>query len=309
MIENDRQRELLARTKGMAVALATPLSDDGAVDSGGLERLVDRVIEAGASCVFVLGWMGEQPALTDPARCHVIDHVVQHVAGRVPVIAGVSEQSLPRSLEQALAAREAGADIILATPPFSYPLTPPLIADYFEQLSRQSGMPTIVYNNSEAHTPLDVDALRTLGQVPGIVGVKDFSNFVQLERLLANVHREGEYVVFAAEEYFLGPAMFLGAKYSMLGGPGNLVPGWVTRMHACADQGNWAEVASGHWRLIALCDELYGLADSPYSTVKAALGLLGYGCGACVPPLPALNDDQLQEVRAVLQRFEIDEAS
>ncbi len=309
MIRNEEDRQLLARLPGMTVALATPLDDNGSLDRKAFRALIDHVLGEGAAAAFALGWMGEQPALPEKTRRQVMDEVVQHVDGRVPVIIGVSDQSLSRTLEQAEAARSAGADMILATPPYSYRMTTAMIIEYFKQLADKSGMPIILYNNSEAHTPLAAEDVQTVSHIPGVIGIKDFSTFLQLQRLLANVHRDGDFIVWSAEDYFVGPALFLGARYSMLGGPGNLLASWIVSMHRHADAGEWEEVARLHNRLLAFCDTLYGLSESPYSAVKAALAILGFGSGKCVPPLPSLGSAEYARVREVLEHYDLVKSS
>ena len=305
MVQNKTHQDLLAQLRGMTVALATPLDQDGAVDGNGLERLIERVVDQGAASIFPLGWTGEQPALLPDARRQVIQRVVQVVSGRVPVICGVSEQSLPRALVEAEVAKAAGADVLLATPPFSYHLTSDMILDFFEQLATESQLPVILYNNFEVHKSLTPEEIDQASRIKGLIGVKDFSDFIQLQRLLANVHRENEFIVWAAEEYVLGPALFLGARYSMLGGPGNLVGDWGVRIHECAEQGEWSEVTQIHNRILAMCDALYPIGGSSFSAVKAALGILGFGAGTAVPPLPTLQGDELAQVREVLTRFKV----
>ena len=82
--------ELLSQLEGFTVALATPLDDTGDFDPDAFQRLTNRAIKSGAAGVFALGWMGEQPCLTDRVREAVMNEVVQITAGRVPVIIGVS---------------------------------------------------------------------------------------------------------------------------------------------------------------------------------------------------------------------------
>jgi 4-hydroxy-tetrahydrodipicolinate synthase len=305
MIRNEKDRDLLRRLPGLTVAMATPLDESGELDVDALCRLTDHLIAEGAASIFALGWMGEQPALTDSIRKDVMTEVVRRVDGRVPVIAGVSEQSLPRALAEAEHAHEAGVDIVLATAPYSYQLPLNVIIDYFTDFATASPLPLILYNNSEAHTPLPPDAVQSISQVPGMIGIKDYSDFLQLQRLLAKVNRDEDFIVLAAEEFILGPALFLGANFSMLGGPGNLVPGWAVRMHQHANAGEWNDVARLHMKLVDFCDTLYPLADSAYSTVKSALATLGFGSGRCVPPMPSMDAAGDERVREVLRRFEV----
>ena len=57
--------------------------------------------------------------------------------------------------------------------------------------------------------------------------------------------------------------------------------------------------------MVAFCDTLYPLADSAYSTVKAALAILGFGSGHCVPPIPTMDGEGVERVREVLARFKV----
>lgn len=109
--------ELLDRMKGVTVALATPLNGSGELDVQGLEKLIERVMAADVSCLFPLGWMGEEPLLTDRVRGAMMRETCRLARGRLPVMIGVSDQSLTRALDLAEMARQAGADLILSTPP------------------------------------------------------------------------------------------------------------------------------------------------------------------------------------------------
>ena len=133
-LSSDRIASLLDQMKGLTVALATPLNERDELDAAGLERLLERVIAGGASCLFPLGWMGEQPLLSSSARNAMLVETCRIAKDRLPVMVGVSEQALPRALEQAEMARQAGADLILSTPPYSYHIPQNLIYDYFKDL-------------------------------------------------------------------------------------------------------------------------------------------------------------------------------
>src|SRR3990170_8078631 len=131
-------KRLFEQLKGVTVAIAAPLNADLQLDIGALTRLIERIIAAGSCCIFPLGWCGEGPVLTDSIREELLVHTCKIVHGRVPVMAGVSEQSLPRALKTAKVAREAGASMILATPPYSYPIPQDLVIEYFARLSQES---------------------------------------------------------------------------------------------------------------------------------------------------------------------------
>lgn len=294
---------LLKRLKGHTGALITPLDDRGKLDKPALHRLINGVIDKGAAGVFPLGWCGEQPLLTDSVREAVMHEAVQSANGRVPVIVGVSEQSLMRTLEQAAIARKAGVDIVLSPPPYSYPISQHSVYDFFRILAEESELPVIAYNNEEVNVPIELETVVRLSETPGMLGLKDNADFIGLQRRLRQAHRPGRFAVFSAAEYCFGPALLVGARYSILGGPGNLIPGWCVEMHRAAVQENWAKVAKQHQRLISFCEAFYVGAESPYTSVKYAMSRLGIGSSYLSPPLPSLTAGVRKIVDKALEEF------
>jgi len=64
------------------------MQDNGAVDFAALERLVEWHIAEGTDGIVAVGTTGESATLSVDEHMAVVAHVVQQVAGRIPVIAG-----------------------------------------------------------------------------------------------------------------------------------------------------------------------------------------------------------------------------
>lgn len=79
---------------GVFSVLPTPFSTAGDVDPDSLRRVIDLFLAGGVNGVTALGVTGEVARLTDRERDHVLDTVVSHVAGRVPVVAGTTADGL-----------------------------------------------------------------------------------------------------------------------------------------------------------------------------------------------------------------------
>ena len=75
--------------KGMGVALITPFKEDESVDYEALGRLVDYQVQNGTDYLVVLGTTAETPTLTEEEKRNIIDLVVSHVRGRIPIVLGV----------------------------------------------------------------------------------------------------------------------------------------------------------------------------------------------------------------------------
>ena len=302
-LSSDRIASLLDQMKGLTVALATPLNERDELDAAGLERLLERVIAGGASCLFPLGWMGEQPLLSSSARNAMLVETCRIAKDRLPVMVGVSEQALPRALEQAEMARQAGADLILSTPPYSYHIPQNLIYDYFKGLAAASGMPVVVYQNDEVGVTIEEDTLAQISRAPGVVGVKVYMPFLSLQKSFLQADLPGRFAVMSGDEYLYGAALFLGIRHFTMGGPGNLCPGWCVKMYNSAVDGDWDAVGEQQKRLIAFCDALYAGPGTAYATVKYALERLGVCSARISSPHAAIGPEQQKQVNALLEEF------
>ena len=300
---SDSLASLLDQMKGLTVALATPLNERHELDVAGLERLLERVIASDASCLFPLGWMGEQPLLSDSARNAMLVETCRIAKDRLPVMVGVSEQGLPRALEQAEMARQAGADLILSTPPYSYHIPQNQIYDYFKELAAASGMPVVIYQNDEVGVSIEEDTLAQLSREPGIAGVKVYMPFLSLQKSFLQADRPGRFAVMSGDEYLYGAALFLGIRHFTMGGPGNLCPGWCVSIYNSAVGGDWDAVGAKQKRLIAFCDALYAGPGTAYAAVKYALECLGVCSARISSPHGAIAPEQQKQVNALLEEF------
>lgn len=103
--------------EGVYSVLPTPFDDAGEVDEGSLRRVIDLFIEAGVNGVTALGVTGEVARLDDAERRRVLDVVVEHVRGRIGVVAGASADGTRTCLDFSRYARQAGATAVMVSPP------------------------------------------------------------------------------------------------------------------------------------------------------------------------------------------------
>ena len=294
---------LLTTMEGLIVALATPLAEDGKLDIDGLERLIERVIEGGASCLFPLGWCGEQPLLTRSVNEAMMRETCRIAAGRLPVMVGVSEQSIPKALELAALARKAGADLLLATPPYSYPIPQELIYNYFKELASQSNRPLVIYQNDELGVRVELETMVRLSEIPGLIGVKAYVPFVELQRYFHRAHKPGQFSVISGDEYLFGAALLLGIRHFTMGGPGNFSPGWCTGIYRSALEADWEAVREKQKKLTDFCDAVYFGVDSAYAAVKYILERLNICSARISSPHRILPSEQKKKIDAAIEEF------
>lgn len=103
-------------TAGLVAISVTPLTEAGAIDDAGLERLMEFYLDCGSAGVALLGVMGEANRMTDDEARTVVTSAVAAVGGRVPVIVGVSDPSLHRLTGLASHARSLGCAGVMVQP-------------------------------------------------------------------------------------------------------------------------------------------------------------------------------------------------
>src|SRR6266851_300752 len=99
----------MAAFGGVFSVLPTPFTASGEVDLQSLERVIDLFIADGVSGFTALGVTSEVARLTDAERDQVLDTVVTHVNGRVPVVAGTTAEGLRTCIDYTRRAKTAGA--------------------------------------------------------------------------------------------------------------------------------------------------------------------------------------------------------
>lgn len=104
------------QSHGVFIIAATPFAADGALDAESTDRLVDFYLECGVSGITILGIMGEAPKLSGAESLAFARQVLARVAGRVPVVVGVSGAGLDNMATLAHGVMEMGAAGVMVAP-------------------------------------------------------------------------------------------------------------------------------------------------------------------------------------------------
>ena len=102
--------------KGVFVISATPFDDDGSLDLESTDRLMDFYLDKGVRGITILGMMGEAPKLSVEESHAFVYRVLARVAGRVPVVVGVSHAGLDNLTSLAHVSMAGGAAGVMVAP-------------------------------------------------------------------------------------------------------------------------------------------------------------------------------------------------
>ncbi|MET8474818.1 5-dehydro-4-deoxyglucarate dehydratase [Streptomyces sp. NPDC006422] len=166
----------------------TAYGPDGAVDLDTYRTHVDRGVEAGAAAVFACCGTGEFHALTPEEFEECVAAAVEATAGRVPVVAGAG-YGTALAVRYARAAERAGAEGLLAMPPYLVVAGQEGLLRHYTELADATSLDVVVYQRDNAvFTPETVVAL---ARHPRIIGLKDgLGDLDLMQRIVSAVRTE-----------------------------------------------------------------------------------------------------------------------
>ena len=198
------------------VAIVTPMLEDGSLDFPGLRSLLDWHVTEGTDGIVIVGTSGESPTVSVQEHCELIQVCVEHIAGRIPVIAGTGGNSTSEAIELTQYAKKVGADASLQVVPYYNKPTQDGMFAHFKTIAEKVDLPVILYN-VPGRTVADLagETVVRLADIPGIVGIKDATG--SLERgsiLLSDLKRAGysNFSVFSGDDLTAVMLMLMGGK-------------------------------------------------------------------------------------------------
>ncbi|HEY9214671.1 MAG TPA: dihydrodipicolinate synthase family protein [Ancylobacter sp.] len=148
--------------KGVFPVAPTVFDVDGRLDLDGQRRAIDCMIDAGSNGLCILANFSEQFVLTDDERDLVMVTVLEHVAGRVPVIVTTTHFSTLICAERSRRAQDMGAAMVMVMPPYhgaTFRVPEAAIYDFYRGVSDVVSIPIMVQDAPVAGTPLSVPFL------------------------------------------------------------------------------------------------------------------------------------------------------
>ena len=171
--------DIKTRLQGSMVALITPMLRDGTVDYKRLADLIDWQIEQGTHCLVAVGTTGESATLSMQEHSDVIRYFVQHVKGRVPVIAGTGANNTMEAIKLTQDAADAGADCALLVAPYYNKPPQEGLYQHYKAIAEAVNIPQMLYN-VPGRTVVDIAqaTVERLADIGNIVAIKDATGSV-----------------------------------------------------------------------------------------------------------------------------------
>ncbi|GAA1790973.1 4-hydroxy-tetrahydrodipicolinate synthase [Pseudarthrobacter sulfonivorans] len=295
-----------SQLSGVLTALATPFTADGLIDESQLRLLVDRSIDGGVDGVVACGSTGEFAALSADERRLVVETVVEHTAGRVPVVAQTGATSTAEAIRLSRHAQDCGADVLMLITPYYEPLSLPETTGYFSAVAEAVELPVMLYNYPSATgVNLDPETVGKLArEVENIQYIKDSSGDMGQAIQLIHRHREHITTIIGSDNLILA-ALTEGAT-AVMAGTANILPREIVAVRRAVAAGDFA-TAQAEWnRIYPLIDAILSAPFVP--AIKATLAALGHPIGTPRRPTADLDAARVARIEKLIVELQIEAA-
>lgn len=282
---------------GSAVALVTPFGPEG-VDEDCLADLVRFHLREQTDALVVNGTTGEAATMSPAEQRRAAEVVVSVTGGQIPVITGVGGSDTAAVVELARAARNAGADALLVSPPpYSKPPQRGIVAHYRAVIDA-ADLPTIVYN-IPGRTACNIlpETMEEIATDPRVVGVKEASG--DIAQVADVIRRLPERVaVYSGNDDQAVAIVALGGR-GVVSVLANIAPGDTARLVHSFLAGQVEEAREIQLRYLPLIRTLF--REPNPMVVKAAVAELGFAVGDVRLPLVPITEAVKEELRAQMR--------
>lgn len=284
---------------GSGVAIVTPFNHE-TVDLKTLGQMLDFQLENGTDAIIVCGTTGEASTMTYRERMRTIEFCVEHVAGRIPVIAGSGSNSTEIAIALSKDAERAGADGLLIVTPYYNKASQSGLIRHYQVIADAVDSPIILYNvPSRTGVNIAPESYAELAKHPNIIGTKEASgNFSNLQKT-RNLCPDNFYIWSGNDDETV-PICALGG-IGVISVVANVAPAIMHRLVQLCLLNDFEAAGALQLELKELCDIMF--CEVNPIPVKTALNLMGWNAGALRLPLFELPEASQELIRKTLKKY------
>ncbi len=283
---------------GSIVALVTPMKDNGEIDWVNLDKVVDLHLSKGTDSIVAVGTTGESATLNCDEHCAVIKHIVDRVAGRIPVIAGTGANSTSEAIELTREAKRVGADACLLVTPYYNKPTQEGLYQHYKAIAEAVDIPQILYN-VPGRTACDMlpETVLRLTEVPNIVGIKEATGDLVRAKFLIE-HAPVGFAIYSGDDA-TAVELIIAGGHGNISVTANVAPEEMANMCHLALAGEAEKARAIQEKMMPLHTKLFVEANPiPVKWAMYEMGLMEKGIRL---PLTVLSEACQPVVRQALQ--------
>jgi 4-hydroxy-tetrahydrodipicolinate synthase len=271
---------------GSAVALVTPFHD-GAIDWPRFAALVEAQIAGGSVALVPCGSTGEAATLSHDEHSEVVRFVVEHVRGRVPVVAGTGSNATAEAIRLTKEAQRAGAAAALLISPYYNKPSQEGLLRHYRAVADAVDLPLILYNiPGRTASRIEAETIARLAEHPNIVALKESDT---VDHMLDVFRLAGDRLtVYSGDDAVTFSVMSHGGG-GVISTIGNALPREMADLAGACLAGEWERARGLQFRLLPFIRACF--AETNPIPLKHALALLGICEDELRLPLTPLRDE------------------
>ncbi len=283
--------------------MITPFRHDGSIDREALLGLVEYQISGGVDFLCIMGTTAETPCLSREERMELKRLLVEHVAGRVPLLMGCGGNCTASVVEELRSTDWHGIDGVLSVCPMYNKPSQEGLYQHFATIAKASPLPVVLYN-VPGRTGVNMSAettLRLARDFDNIVAIKEASgNISQMDDIIKN--KPQDFDVLSGDDGITFPLITLGAV-GVISVIGNALPGEFSRMVRLALRGDYDQALHIHHKFAELFKLLF--VDGNPAGVKAMLHAMGMIENQLRLPLVPTRLTTMEQISQILKDLHI----
>ena len=297
MSPNDFRKKM----RGVIAFPVTPFKPDLSLDVPGYRRNLQALVKHPMCAIVAAGGTGELYSLTPAEHLEVVRATVEEVKGACPVIAGVGFNRAI-AIELAKASAKAGADAILALPPYYPNADEDALLEYYRSIGAATDLAFLVYSRDWVNpSPAWVEKLAKAA--PKLAAWKDGQGDIRryaqiMQRLGDRLHWIGG----VGDDNI--PAYYSIGIRTYTSSIATVAPRLSIELHEVASRGDSAALAK---LMDAYVTPLYAFRTRrkgyEVSVMKEMMTLLGMAAGPVRPPLADVRKEEIAELKAMLETW------
>lgn len=286
--------------RGIMVPLLIPYDKGKKVIETDLRKHVSSLLKIGVHGFLAPSGTGEFANTTYEERKRITRIVAEEVQGQVPVVALVSDCGTENALRCIADAKDAGADAVMATPPYYSHIDQRGLFTFFSTLANEGALPLWLYHQpGETKLKIDLETVKSLSNNPNIVGIKIAAgdDFYYYHSVVHAFRRRNNFSILMGEDHSTLPAYAVGGDGSV-STLANIIPKEFIDIYNAVENGDFATARSLQDRILNCFQSIIMVETGAYqSACKIILKEKGiFSSELCCPPFI----DILSEERSIL---------
>jgi 4-hydroxy-tetrahydrodipicolinate synthase len=283
---------------GVVVPVVTVFDSQSEIDENLTKKFIQHLIKQGIHGLFIGGTTGEFSLMTLEQKKSIVRIGVEAANGKIPVIAGVGDNSTRIAIELSKEAEKSGADGVLAFLPHYPKPNQEGLYEHYKAIAQAINIPVGVYNcPAQYGINMEPETLQRLVEEGYIQLIKD--SVVDLDHTAEVVRlTEGKITVWTGYDTKVLAGLSLGVDGCVVT-IANLIPNEIISIYNLFKEGKLIEARKKQFSIFPLTRAVFAREDM--QLLKEAIKLSGYEVGNALKPASKASREQLEKIRVELK--------